>query len=280
MTIAAHLDGVRVVSIATNVPGPAAASRLCALGARVTKVEPPTGDYLAIVARDWYRALCAGQEVLVLDLKTAAGRAALDDRLASTDVLLTSHRPRALARLGLDAARLGADFPRLCLVMIVGATGEEAETPGHDLTYQAGAGLVTPPQLPLSLFSDLATGEAAATAALALLLRRARSGAGGATEVALADVAARLAAPRQHGLTLPGGILGGGLPVYAIYAAAHGWVAVAALEPHFVARLAAGLGMDELTHEGLAAAFAKRDAVAWEAWGKANDVPIAAVRGP
>lgn len=280
MTSPAPLDGLHVVSIATNVPGPAAAARLRALGARVTKVEPPTGDYLAFAAREWYGALSAGQEVITLDLKSEAGRATLDERLAAADVFVTSHRPSALARLGLDATSVRARFPRLCVVAIVGASGERAEVPGHDLTYQAVAGLVVPPLMPLSLFADLATGEAAATAALSLVVQRARTGAGGAVEVALADVAERLAAPRRHGLTLPTGLLGGALPVYALYPATHGWIAVAALEPHFVERLAAGLGLDELTHEGLSSAFAQRDAAAWEAWGIAHDVPIAAVRVP
>ncbi|MBI2796935.1 MAG: CoA transferase [Gemmatimonadetes bacterium] len=274
------LRGVVVVSIATNVPGPAAAARLRSLGAQVTKVEPPAGDYLAVAAPGWYEALCTGQEVITIDLKSEAGRASLDGRLARADVLITSHRPSALARLGLDAAGVLARFTRLCVVAIVGEAGAGAERAGHDLTYQAGVGLVSPPAMPQSLFSDLATGEAAATAALALVVQRARTGTGGVAEVALADVAARLAAPRRHGVTLESGVLGGALPVYAVYAAASGWVAVAALEPHFMQRLASGLGLDDLTHDALAAAFLQRDAEAWDSWGRAHDVPVAAVRGP
>ena len=38
------LQGVKIVSLALNVPGPVAAARLTKLGADVTKVEPPTGD--------------------------------------------------------------------------------------------------------------------------------------------------------------------------------------------------------------------------------------------
>ena len=40
----ALLAGINVVSLAVNLPGPAAARRLCQLGARGCKVEPPTGD--------------------------------------------------------------------------------------------------------------------------------------------------------------------------------------------------------------------------------------------
>ena len=58
------LENTAVVSIATNVPGPAAAARLTQLGATVTKVEPPSGDLIARVAPDYYAELTAGQEVV------------------------------------------------------------------------------------------------------------------------------------------------------------------------------------------------------------------------
>jgi crotonobetainyl-CoA:carnitine CoA-transferase CaiB-like acyl-CoA transferase len=65
------LEGVRVVSSATNVPGPVALARLVALGAKALKVEPPAGD---LAAPAWYDALRAGQQVVTLDLKRHEGR--------------------------------------------------------------------------------------------------------------------------------------------------------------------------------------------------------------
>lgn len=271
------LAGVRVVSIATNVPGPVAVARLVALGASGCKVEPPGGDYLAFAARGWYDALRAGCDVQVLDLKTPEGQGALGDELAGADVFLTSHRPRALERLGLASDALLERFPRLCVVRIVGHAEADGDLPGHDLTYQATAGLVTPPTLPPTLFADVAAGEAAATAACALLVQRSRTGAGGVHEVVMTQVARQLAEPRWHGLTAAGGMLGGGLPAYGVYAARRGWIAVAALEPAFLQRLAAGLGIPDVTEAALAAAFATRHASDWASWGRAQDVPIAVV---
>ncbi len=40
------LDGVLVVSLAINLPGPLTAARLTKLGAKVTMVLPPHGDPL------------------------------------------------------------------------------------------------------------------------------------------------------------------------------------------------------------------------------------------
>src|ERR1700712_110441 len=76
------LDGIRVVSLALNVPGPVAASRLRALGAHVDKIEPPNGDPLMALCPVWYERLHAGVEVHRFDLKAAPARAELDDLLA------------------------------------------------------------------------------------------------------------------------------------------------------------------------------------------------------
>ena len=95
------LQGVRVVTLAQNVPGPVAAARLHALGAHVLKVEPPGGDPLAGYSPSWYAQLHRGCEVVQLDLKRPGDRAALEGRLGDADVLLASNRPSALQRLGL-----------------------------------------------------------------------------------------------------------------------------------------------------------------------------------
>jgi alpha-methylacyl-CoA racemase len=273
------LDGVQVVSLAVNVPGPVAAARLRSLGARVAKVEPPQGDPLAAYTSAWYRALAEGQEVVTLDLKDAGDRGRLGEMLAGADLLLTSTRPAALDRLGLGWDAVRARHPRLCQVAIVGYPAPDADRAGHDLTYQASCGLVAPPSLPRTLLADLAAAERAVSAALALLLGRERGRGAGRAEVALSDAAAELAAPLAHGLTAPGGLLGGGLPAYALYRAAEGWVAVAALEPHFRRRLLDELGVPDDSAATFEEAFRARTAEEWERWADERDLPVAAVRG-
>ncbi|MCL6521771.1 MAG: CoA transferase [Firmicutes bacterium] len=271
------LEGRRVVSLAVNVPGPVAAARLAALGARVVKVEPPGGDPLARFAPAWYRSLVAGQEVLELDLKESAGRALLEERLDGADLLLTAQRPSALARLGLGRERLEERFPRLRHLALVGHPAPDEEAPGHDLTYLAEAGLLAPPELPRTLAADLLGAERLVSAALALLLAPPGEDPRHA-EVALAEAAAALAEPLRHGLTAPGGVLGGGYPFYRLYPARSGWVALAALEPRFAERLRRELGLDRGDAAELEAAFRQRDAAEWEAWARSRDLPLAAVR--
>jgi alpha-methylacyl-CoA racemase len=272
------LEGVRVVTLAVNVPGPLACARLLGLGAEVVKVEPPQGDPLATFSRAWYDELASGQRVVTIDLKTDGGRAELESLLAESDLLVTATRPAALARLGLGWSELRARHPRLCHLAIIGHAPPDEERTGHDLTYGAVAGLISPPHPPPSLFVDLASAERAVSDALALLMARAADGVGRFAFVALGTLAEELAVPLRHGLTTPAGILGGGVAFYGLYRAREGWVALAALEPAFARRLAAELGVDVSDRPVLEAAFLARTAAEWEAWARERDLPIAAVR--
>jgi alpha-methylacyl-CoA racemase len=274
----APLAWLKIVSLAINLPGPVAAGRLRDLGAQVTKVEPPDGDPLARGCPEWYRALHERVTVVRLDLKTAADRERLNPLLAEADLLLTSSRPAALERLGLSWDELHQQFPRLCQVAIVGHAAPDENRPGHDLTYQATLGLVSPPELPRALIADLGGALEAVSTAVALLLARERGGEAACAQVSLAEAAAHFALPHQQGLTLAAGLLGGAWPGYNLYRAAEGWVAVAALEPHFAERLRVELGVESFTKEAVAAAFAGRTAAEWEAWAGPRDLPIVAVR--
>jgi crotonobetainyl-CoA:carnitine CoA-transferase CaiB-like acyl-CoA transferase len=271
------LAGLKIVSLAVNLPGPVAAARLRDLGASVTKIEPPEGDPLARGCRPWYDALHVDVTVVPLDLKDAANRERLFQLLERSDLLLTSSRPAALDRLGLAWDQLHQRIPRLCHVAIIGHVPPHEEQPGHDLTYQASLGLVDPPHVPRALLADLGGAEEAVSAAVALLLARERGQEAQAAYVSLAQAAARFALPHDYGLTLPKGLLGGGWPGYNLYQASDGWVAVAALEPHFAERLVRELGVASLTGELLAQAFRDRTADEWAAWALARDLPIVAV---
>ncbi len=273
----ASLEGVRLVTLAQNVPGPAAAARLQSFGASVVKVEPPNGDPLASSNPAWYGALAAGQEVVRLDLKSDAGRDRLDERLAEADVLLTSNRLAALARLGLGPEELGARYPRLCYVAITGYPAPHEDAPGHDLTYLADLGLLSPPEMPRTLLADLAGAERAVSATLALLLDRERGMGAGYAEVALSEAAAFFAEPLRYGITKPGALLGGGFPEYGLYEARDGWVAVAALEAHFWERLLLELGLEEATREDLEEVFLQKSAEEWEQWATERALPLKAV---
>ncbi|HEX7285172.1 MAG TPA: CoA transferase [Candidatus Angelobacter sp.] len=272
------LEGIKVVSLGINTPGPVAAARLAALGAQVIKVEPPAGDPLKTFAPAWYEQLRARQNVVTLDLKDASGRAQLDDLLNTAELLIASFRPSAMQRLRLDWPTLHAQHPQLCFVSITGYPPPREERSGHDLTYLAETGLLTPPDLPPSLFVDLAGAERCVTQALALLLHHERTGEAGWSTVSLDECAQELAAPAQAGLTSPGGLLRGAFPLYGVYETKEGWIAVAALEPHFAQKLLSELGLALADREQLARVFRRRSAADWEKWAEERDLPLVAVR--
>ena len=271
------LAGVRVVSIALNLPGPACVRRLADYGASVTKVEPPDslgGDPMRAYAASYYDALHKGLEVRTLNLKDAGERAALDDLLANADVFITAQREAALARLQLTGEVLAAHFPHLCHIAIVG--DKDSDTAGHDLTYIADAGMATPPHLPPTLFADLAGAERAVTATFAALRIAHLSGRGHHCVVSLRDAAISLNGPMTHGLTRTGGLLSGGHPGYNFYRARDGWIALAALEPHFVERLQKASGV-AFTISALKEFFSTKSTMDWNAWATTHDIPLSVI---
>lgn len=59
---------------------------------------------------------------------------------------------------------------------IVGASGVRSEEPGHDLTYQAEAGLVCGLELPTTLFADMGGALMASEAVLTARLHQLQTG--------------------------------------------------------------------------------------------------------
>ncbi|WP_295501275.1 CoA transferase [Limnohabitans sp. Rim8] len=278
------LRGVRIISLALNLPGPAALLRLARMGARCTKITPPAGDPLQHYTPDGYALLHQGVAHKTLDLKSAAGQNVLHKLLPQTDVLLTSFRPSALHKLGLGWKTLNKQYPALSLIQVVGAPGPLAEIPGHDLTYQAEAGLVNGMDLPASLFADMGGALMATEATLKAVLSFKTTGKGSRHEVALSEAAAWLALPRQLRMTTPDGAVGGAHAGYRVYACKNGRVAVAALEPHFALSLckAAGLPLAHPvkdlfkpeTQQAIAAFLASKTRQQLDKMAAALDIPL------
>ena len=286
------LKGVRILSLSLNLPGPAALLRLKRMGASCVKLEPPapanapaggTGDPMCAYSRTAYDALHPGIRIRAVDLKTEAGQKVLKRELTKTDVLLTSFRPSALNKLGLDWASLHRIFPSLSLVMIVGAPGARAEAPGHDLTYLAENDLVTGLDLPATLYADMAGALMAVEAVLQAVLLQGKTGKGHRFEVALSQAAAHLALPRHWGLTLPGTAIGGGHAGYRLYPCLDGRVALAALEPHFAKSLCAAAGLpwstpammiEPATQQAIAGFVAKLSCRELEQLALQHDIPL------
>jgi len=309
------LAGLRVLDLTRHLPGPYATLLLADLGAQVDKLEEPAGDptralpYGAPDTGTYFAGLNRGKRSIVLNLKAPGAPAALLRLVGHYDVLVEGFRPGVLERLGLAHAALRLAHPRLvvCALSGFGQTGSDRLRAGHDLGYQARAGVVgyaggaAGPSVPGGQLADVGGALFAVVGILAALSARMRTGEGRLVDVALADAATaflhmHLSAHLSGGLPLRPGkdLLNGGLPCYRLYRTADGrQLAVAALEPRFFSALCERLGRPELAeaayaggdeadhvHRELEALFATAPLSDWEARLAGLDACVEAVRTP
>ncbi len=204
------LAGIRVIDFSTVVSGPLCAQVLGDLGADVVKVEPPRGDSARRMGppfRGGHSPVWAqfnrNKRGVVIDLQQPAGVAAARRIAATADVLVENYRPGVADRLGIGYAALSADNPGLVYLALsgFGPDGPYADQPAYDTVIQGLSGFMhtqgTPeqPALVRGVAADKASGLAAASAVLAALFARERSGRGQRVDVPMLDAYAAFALP-------------------------------------------------------------------------------------
>ena len=186
------LTGLRVLDLTRILAGPVGGRALAGYGADVMLVNAPHLPNIESIA-DTSR----GKRSAHVDLRTAEGRAALDDLLATTHVFVQGYRPGALQALGCGAEALAARRPGIVCVSLsaYGHEGPWAARRGFDSLVQtamgfndaegAAAGGGKPRPLPMQIL-DEATGYLIALGASAALLRQQREGGSWHVRVSLA----------------------------------------------------------------------------------------------
>ncbi|MEQ1547959.1 MAG: CoA transferase [Chakrabartia sp.] len=307
------LTGIRVIDLTQFLPGPMMTMMMADQGAEVWKVEPAAGD----PARDqtpfengqsvWFTNLNRGKKSIVLDLKSAAGKAQLWDMIEAADVFVEGFRPGVMARLGFDYAAVATRNPRIiyCSISAFGQTGALAHHPAHDMAVQAMAGFLSvndgadgSPVVPGVASSDMAAGLTALSAVLMALIGRAQSGRGDYIDIAMFDSLLPWGA-HTAGSAIMGGISPasstqrslGGAAFYQVYETADGrHIALGGREVKFVENLLTALDRPDLIPMGsapageqepliafLRATFLTRSRDAWIAWFADMDVAFAPV---
>ncbi|MGX6508547.1 CaiB/BaiF CoA transferase family protein [Rhodococcus sp. SJ-2] len=200
-------DGVRVVELAQWVFVPVAAALLADWGADVVRIEPPEGDpYRGLATQgigadrggpNLSMALAnRGKRSIALDVRSDEGITVLHELLSSADVFITSLRPGALVRLGLDAETLRRRYPRLIYARGhgFGARGPDSDKPGYDSSaFWARGGVghtLTPTERDYPISQRGAMGDRNGAMALAFgistaLHEREKTGAGTVVDVSL-----------------------------------------------------------------------------------------------
>lgn len=272
------LSGTLVLDVSRMLPGAALARTLVDLGARVVKIEDPSGGepmrHTPPLVGGVGAGFCTffrGVESVTLDLRSKSGAAALRKLARHADVLVESFRPGTLGRWGIDLGELSRRNAGLvtCSLSGFGAAEPWASWVAHDLNLAAFSGLLAqlPGEgVPRVQLVDMSAGLLAATAILAALLTRARTGRGRHLEQPLAVAPLPFltwmwADAAAGGVGAPETLLAGECPCYRVYECAAGQkVALGALEPKFWVELVGLLGLPELAGDGLDTGEAGREA--------------------
>ncbi|HQV58038.1 MAG TPA: CoA transferase [Ilumatobacteraceae bacterium] len=205
------LEGVKVLDLSILGPGQVAGF-LVDLGADVTKIEGPGGDYgrqmtwPIINTRDegplslLHLHLNRGKKFVTVDLKTDEGKDTFAAMVAESDVVIEGMRPGFLDKVGFSFERLKELNPRIvvCSISGYGATGPYARLPSHGIAYDTWSGAVTPREddegfsrMPDQPNIGITAGPAFAAMSICAALVRARTtGEAASFEIAQSDSAA------------------------------------------------------------------------------------------
>ncbi len=155
--MAAPLEGIKVVEVASFVAAPACGALLADLGADVVKVEVPWGEIyrhslprFAGYAGEFdgaphFQMDNRGKRSLALDLALPQAVEVLAKLVEGADVLLTNMLPERQAKYGIDPDTVLAKSPHLIVARLsgFGPEGDEANAPAFDYSsYWARTGLM------------------------------------------------------------------------------------------------------------------------------------------
>jgi len=282
------LSHVRVLDLSRVLAGPWASQVLADLGAEVIKIERPgAGDETRGWGPPWLRdaggaetgesayfaSTNRGKKSVTLDIARPEGQAIVRRLAGRADVLLENFKVGALARHGLGYDEIAALNPRLvyCSITGFGQGGPYRNRPGYDFLIQGMGGLMSitgePDGAPMKVgvaVTDLLTGMYAATAVLAALANRERSGLGQHVDLALLDVQIAMLANQAQNFLVTGrapGRLGNAHPSivpYQAFATRDGHIVLAVGNDGQFARLCEVAGRPELSCDARFATNAAR----------------------
>jgi len=255
------LTGIRVLSMAEQYPGPYSTLLLADLGADVVLLERPgTGDPSRFAA-EHFNALNRNKRSITVNLRTEKGREICYKLASHFDVLMEGFRPGVVKRLGVDYESIRKVNPGIiyCSISGYGQDGPYRDWSGHDLTYQAMAGLLAH-LIPSGSFSggpavaigDLSSGMFATIGVLTALLAREKLGIGQYVDVSMRDgliswMSVPLATYLGRGPE-PVARQTRGEPAYGVFATSDGKYLTLSIahEDHFWNNLCRAIGKDDL----------------------------------
>ncbi len=284
------LAGLRVVDFSWVVVGNVTTKLLGDFGAEVIKIEGwqrrsgersrpiiPTEDPTSPDNKHWFAHIASSKKSVTANLKTEEGRKIVFDLIRDADVVMENFSPGTIERMGFGYEALKAINPGIIMASgsIFGQTGPLARLPGVDATGAARAGRIDasgypdgPPLIPSHLYGDSLLPFFIASAMLAALRERDRTGKGCRIDGSMQEVIAHQMWPlidrvlqgdqacwrtgNRHPDTAP----------HNVYPAAgeDRWIAIEVWSDAEWAALCTALGQPELAHDARFATLAARKA--------------------
>jgi crotonobetainyl-CoA:carnitine CoA-transferase CaiB-like acyl-CoA transferase len=258
-SVSGALAGVRVVEIGAGIASPLAAAVLGDFGAEVVKIERPGGDPARM--RPEFAILNRNKSALCVAEDDPGATGLLNDLVAGADVLVAGGRDDPLGGWGLEGAAISASNPGLVTLLLPPYAGPApwAGQVESDALLAAISGVAWRQAsfggVPVDLVYPhclYAQGLWGATAAVAALVERERSGLGqtvtvsglhGVLIAAMSGMILDPSVPEPSSAVGPGGPN----PTYTPYRCADGrWLLLAALTAKFQLRALSVLGLDDL----------------------------------
>jgi crotonobetainyl-CoA:carnitine CoA-transferase CaiB-like acyl-CoA transferase len=265
------LDGIRVLELANYIAGPYCGMVLADFGAEVIKVENPQGGDFSRLTSPFiegesagFMALNRNKKSVALDLKAPRGREIFLDLVRTADVLIENFRPGTMDDLGIAYPALTEINPRLIYSAATGfgQTGPYSQRAALDLIVQGMSGLMSitgePGRPPVKVgvpIADLAAALFGASAIMAALYVRDRTGQGQQIDISLLESAIALEAWETSGYFATKQVperLGSAHRVSAPYQAlrtADGYITVGATTPRNWSSFCRAMGLDDLEHD-------------------------------
>jgi crotonobetainyl-CoA:carnitine CoA-transferase CaiB-like acyl-CoA transferase len=263
------LDGIRVLDFTQHVAGPGCTRMMAEMGAEIIKLElAPAGEQIRQVGLKindrsvYFIQQNRGKKSICVDMRTDEGKQIVYDLVKEVDIVMENFAPGAIARLGLDWAKVQELNPEaiMCSVSTFGQEGPLSTLPGYDFIGQAYAGITSMigdqengPYIPIAAVGDTMTAAHALAAINAALYHRAMGGGGQYVDVSLLDcyfhchemnVGLISATKGEYSPVLPGRHHGAVGPL-GVFKSKDGYIILIAILGHWT-KLVDAMGMPEL----------------------------------
>jgi crotonobetainyl-CoA:carnitine CoA-transferase CaiB-like acyl-CoA transferase len=145
--LSSALNGITVLSLAEQFPGPLCTRLLADLGAEIIQLERPSGGDPQRRANPWlFRFAGIGKKSVALDLKDTDAYSAAHQLAERCDVLVEGFRPGVMQRLQLSYDAVREFNPKVvyCSISGYGQEGPYRDLTGHNINYEAISGYLEP----------------------------------------------------------------------------------------------------------------------------------------